>query len=147
MIEEKNPFSLDHQIGFAVYATSHAFTRCYKPLLEEIGLTFPQYLAMLALWEEDGITVKALAERMELESPTVTPIVKRLEKLKLITRRRNPKDERQLILELTPRGHAMRIKSAHIPAEVNGQLHISQEAVNTLISLLSKLKVTLQTQH
>lgn len=95
---------LDSQLCFSLYATSLAVTRTYKPLLDRLGITYPQYLVLLALWEGGGRTVGAIAARLGLESSTLTPLVKRLEAAGLVTRTRNPDDERQVQVCLTERG-------------------------------------------
>ena len=99
---------LDSQLCFSLYATSMAVNRTYKPLLDQIGITYPQYLVLLALWEGDGRTVGAIAARLGLEPSTVTPLMKRLETAELVTRTRNPDDERQVQVRLTARGAALR---------------------------------------
>lgn len=99
---------LDDQLCFSLYATSMAITRAYKPMLDRLGITYPQYLVLHALWEEDGRTVGAIAERLALESSTITPLVKRLEAAGFLTRQRNPEDERQVQVRLTDRGRQMR---------------------------------------
>jgi len=99
---------LDDQLCFSLYATSMAITRAYKPMLDRLGITYPQYLVLHALWEQDGRTVGAIAERLALESSTVTPLVKRLEAAGFVTRQRNPTDERQVQVRLTPHGAQMR---------------------------------------
>ncbi len=99
---------LDDQLCFSLYATSMAITRAYKPMLDQLGITYPQYLVLHALWEQDGRTVGAIAERLALESSTITPLVKRLEAAGFVTRERNPQDERQVQVRLTPRGTGMR---------------------------------------
>ena len=99
--------TLDSQLCFSLYAASLAVNRTYKPLLDRLGITYPQYLVLLALWEEDGRTVGAIAARLGLESSTVTPLVKRLEAAGLVTRTRNPEDERQVQVRLTKRGAAL----------------------------------------
>lgn len=98
---------LDSQLCFSLYATSMAVNRTYKPLLDRLGITYPQYLVLLALWQEDGRTVGAIAARLGLESSTVTPLVKRLEVARLVTRTRDPEDERQVRVRLTKRGAAL----------------------------------------
>ena len=95
---------LDSQLCFSLYATSMAVSRIYKPLLDRLGITYPQYLVLLALWEGDGRAINSIAARLGLESSTVTPLVKRLESAGLVTRARNPEDERQLQVRLTERG-------------------------------------------
>ena len=99
---------LDDQLCFSLYATSMAVSRTYKPLLDRLGITYPQYLVMLALWEVDGRLIGAVAARLGLESSTITPLVKRLEAAGFVTRTRNPKDERQVHVRLTARGAALR---------------------------------------
>lgn len=99
---------LDHQLCFALYGASMAITRTYKPMLDELGITYPQYLVLHTLWETDERSVGAIAERLDLESSTVTPLVKRLEASGYATRRRNPADERQVVVGLTEAGRAMR---------------------------------------
>lgn len=99
---------LDEQLCFTLYAASMAVGRAYKPMLDALGITYPQYLVLHALWEEDRRTVGAIAERLALESSTVTPLVKRLEASGLVTRQRDPRDERQVRVALTDAGQAMR---------------------------------------
>lgn len=99
---------LPEQLCFSLYAASMAVTRAYKPMLDQLGITYTQYLVLHALWESDGRTVGAIAERLALESSTVTPLVKRLEAAGFVTRTRNPQDERQVQVRLTERGRSMR---------------------------------------
>ena len=99
---------LDDQLCFALYTASMAINRTYKPLLDKLGITYPQYLVLHTLWEEDGRTVGAIADRLDLESSTVTPLVKRLEAAGFVARERNTQDERRVHVKLTPRGLAMR---------------------------------------
>jgi DNA-binding MarR family transcriptional regulator len=107
---------LEDFLCFALYSASHAFHRVYKPLLERVGLTYPQYLAMAALWAEDDRTVGQLGQQLLLESSTLTPLLKRLETLGHLTRTRDPRDERQVRLRLTPRGRALQAAASGIPA-------------------------------
>ncbi|MGY4574781.1 DNA-binding MarR family transcriptional regulator [Bradyrhizobium sp. USDA 3256] len=109
---------LDNQICFAVYSTAHAFNRVYKPLLDRLGLTYPQYLVMLALWERDDVAVKDLGERLFLDSGTLTPLLKRLEAAELIRRTRSTADERVVLIALTPQGHALREKAKAVPQSI-----------------------------
>ena len=102
------PLPLDNQLCFSLYSASMAVSRTYKPLLDALGITYPQYLVLHVLWESDGRTVGAIADRLALESSTVTPLVKRLEAAGLVARARNPADERQVQVRLTERGHAIR---------------------------------------
>jgi DNA-binding MarR family transcriptional regulator len=101
------PPKLDQLLCFSLYGASMAVSRAYKPLLDGLGITYPQYLVLNALWEEDGQTIGAIAERLALESSTITPLVKRLEAAGLLSRERNPLDERQVLVRLTDQGHAL----------------------------------------
>ncbi|GAB4064963.1 MarR family transcriptional regulator [Ancylobacter sonchi] len=117
-MDEDDRLRLDSQFCFAVYSAAHAVMRAYRPLLEPLGLTYPQYLVMLVLWEKDGQTVGGLAERLRLESSTLTPLLKRLEAMGLAERRRNPDDERQLLVSLTPAGRELKARAAAIPPQI-----------------------------
>jgi len=103
-----DPLALDAQLCFAVYAAAHAFTAAYKPVLEPLGLTYPQYLVLIVLWGGDGLSVREIGEKLHLDSGTLTPILKRLERGGLIRRPRDPDNERRLKVELTPEGRALR---------------------------------------
>src|ERR1700712_1161097 len=105
------PLQLDNQICFAVYSTAHAFNRVYKPLLDRLGLTYPQYLVMLVLWERDDLSVKEIGERLFLDSGTLTPLLKRLEAAHLVKRTRSVADERQVLVALTAQGAGLREKA------------------------------------
>jgi len=109
---------LDNQLCFALHSASHAFARAYKPRLEKLGLTYPQYLVMLVLWEGDGLTVNRIGERLFLESSTLTPLLKRLEAAGHVSRRRGVEDERQVLIHLTDRGRALKAAAAAIPAQM-----------------------------
>ena len=107
---------LDNQLCFALYSTSLAMTKIYKPLLAPLGLTYPQYLAMLVLWEQDGVMVSELGERLYLDSGTLTPLLKRLEATGLIARLRDVADERRVRVTLTSAGRKLKARAAAIPA-------------------------------
>src|SRR4030088_467165 len=100
------PLLLGNQLCFAIYSTAHAFNRVYKPLLDRLGLTYPQYLVMLVLWERDGLSVKDIGERLFLDSGTLTPLLKRLEAAELVKRTRSTEDERQVLIAPTPQSQA-----------------------------------------
>lgn len=104
--------TLDDQLCFSLYGASMAINRAYKPLLDELEITYPQYLVLSALWEVDGQTIGAIAERLDLDSSNVTPLVKRMESTGLVTRLRNPDDERQVLVHLTDLGREMQARSA-----------------------------------
>jgi DNA-binding MarR family transcriptional regulator len=113
-----NPLLLEQQLCFALYHASRAFTRAYAPLLEPLGLTYPQYLVMLVLWETHVATVKQLGERLALDSGTLTPLLKRLEQRGLLTRQRDTADERVVRIALSPAGEALQAQAEHIPMEL-----------------------------
>jgi DNA-binding MarR family transcriptional regulator len=113
-----NWLALDHQLCFAIYSASLAMTKFYKPVLDPLGLTYPQYLVMLVLWEGDGITVSQLGDRLGLDSGTLTPLLKRLQAGGLLTRLRDAADERRVLLQLTADGRALRQRATAVPPQV-----------------------------
>ncbi len=127
---------LDNQVCFALYSASLAMTKLYKPLLDGIGLTYPQYVVMLALWERDGATVSELGDRLFLDSGTLTPLLKRLESAGLLARLRDAEDERRVRITLTTAGRALRSQAEAIPACV---LESSQCSVPQLQALTREL--------
>lgn len=142
-LKPEDPLGLDNQLCFVLYSSSLLMTKLYKPLLDEIGLTYPQYLAMLALWEEDGITVSRLGERLYLDSGTLTPLLKRLEKAGLVKRERNEKDERQVLVRVTPEGKALKRQAAGIPRKVAIASGLSLDEILNLRKRLKKLRGSL----
>jgi MarR family transcriptional regulator, organic hydroperoxide resistance regulator len=113
-----NLLALENQFCFALYSASHAMTKAYKPLLDRLGLTYPQYLVMLVLWEQDGILVKDIGARLFLDSGTLTPLLKRLEANRLLDRNRDPQDERQVRISLSAEGRALRAEATAIPSQL-----------------------------
>lgn len=113
-----DPLRLDQQLCFALYAASRAVQRAYGPLLEPLGVTYPQYLVLLVLWEQDDVPVKFLGERLALDSATLTPLLKRLEQQGIVVRRRDSEDERVVRIRLTEHGRALRAKARKIPAAI-----------------------------
>jgi MarR family transcriptional regulator, organic hydroperoxide resistance regulator len=111
MTPEGETTSLRQQLCFSMYSTSIAINRLYKPLLDRLGLTYPQYLVLGALWEEDGRSIGAIAEHLALEPSTITPLVKRLEQAGFVSRHRNSLDERQVHVRLTTQGHDVRLQT------------------------------------
>lgn len=109
---------LEQQLCFALYHASRAMIRAYGPLLEPLGLTYPQYLVMLVLWQEKTLSVKELGQRLALDSGTLTPLLKRLEQAGLVSRRRDSEDERVVRIELTPEGQKLRSKARNVPTEL-----------------------------
>ncbi|WP_411880477.1 MarR family winged helix-turn-helix transcriptional regulator [Polaromonas sp. YR568] len=128
---------LDNQLCFALYSTSLAMTKLYKPMLEELGLTYPQYLAMLVLWEQDGLTVSELGERLYLDSGTLTPLLKRMETAGLVSRLRAVQDERRVHITLTAAGRKLKAKAAKIPGCI---LSATQCSIPELVSLTQQVQ-------
>jgi len=131
-----DPQRLDNQICFAVYSAAHAFNRVYKPLLDRLGLTYPQYLVMLVLWERDDVPVKDIGEKLFLDSGTLTPLLKRLEAAHLVKRTRSREDERQVLIALTPQGHALKDKARAVPQSI---LAASDCSVSELVAMKDEI--------
>ncbi|MGF1628844.1 MAG: MarR family winged helix-turn-helix transcriptional regulator [Kiloniellaceae bacterium] len=130
--KKSDPLDLDAQFCFAIYSAGHALNRAYKPLLAALGVTYPQYLVLLTLWAEDGQSVGGIGERLMLESSTLTPLLKRLETAGLIRRERNPEDERQVRVRLTPRGRRLRDKAQAVPRSILQATQCDAEALGRL---------------
>jgi DNA-binding MarR family transcriptional regulator len=131
---------LDHQLCFALYAASLAMTKLYKPLLEPLGLTYPQYLVLLVLWEGDGITVSQLGERLSLDSGTLTPLLKRLEASGLLQRLRDSADERRVLLQLTHAGRALKQQALAVPQAVACASGCALDELQSLTTRLQALR-------
>lgn len=131
---------LENLLCFTVYSTAHAFNRVYKPLLDALGLTYPQYLVMLTLWQQDDQTVGAIGEKLMLESSTLTPLLKRLEAAGLIARRRDAADERQVRISLTPEGRGLRQKALAVPRQVGAATGCTLAEMQQLQSRLNALR-------
>lgn len=137
------PLKLDDFLCFAVYSAGHAFNRLYRPLLERLGLTYPQYLAMVALWEADDRTVGELGERLGLESNTLTPLLKRLQAMGLVDRTRDGRDERVVRLRLTDKGRALEGPACAVPAELLAASGLDLDAVTRIRGELAALNAAL----
>jgi DNA-binding MarR family transcriptional regulator len=114
----KPPLLLDQQLCFALYSASLAMNKVYRTLLSTLGLTYPQYLVMLVLWERDGLTVTEIGDRLYLDSATLTPLLKRLEVAGMLSRVRSTEDERQVIISLTTHGRSLKKQAGIVPGEV-----------------------------
>ena len=134
---------LDQQLCFALYSTSLAMTKIYKPILGELGLTYPQYLVMLVLWETDKLTVSALGERLTLDSGTLTPRLKRLEVAGFVARARDDEDERRVLVSLTDAGRRLRASAEGIPEKMLCATQCSIEEIQTLTARLHEMRTTL----
>ena len=140
MLEEKYEcLKLSHQLCFPLYACSREMIKLYKPWLDELGLTYTQYITMMVLWEHKAMTVKALGQELYLDSGTLTPLLKKLEEKGLVTRRRSDLDERNLIVTITEKGEAMRDQALHIPAEMTKCINLPKEDIRDLYRMLHQL--------
>jgi DNA-binding MarR family transcriptional regulator len=139
---------LDNQVCFAIYSTAHAFNRVYKPLLDRLGLTYPQYLVMLVLWERDDVAVKEIGERLYLDSGTLTPLLKRLEAADLIKRTRSTEDERRVLIALTAKGRALQERARTVPQSILAASACSVSELsalkNDLVALRDQLNAALR---
>jgi len=126
------PLSLDEQLCFSIYSAGIAINRAYKPMLDALGITYPQYLVLHALWEQDGRTVGAIAQRLALESSTVTPLVKRLEQAGLVGRERDPADERQVRVRLSRKGRTLREKCGCLGEELSSRSGMNASSLAAL---------------
>ena len=136
-LDPNQALRLDNQLCFALYSASLAMTKLYKPLLEELGLTYPQYLVMLVLWEGDGLMVSELGQRLSLDSGTLTPLLKRLETAGLISRLRDVEDERRVHVHLTAAGRRLKARAAKVPACL---LEASQCSIPELVQLTRQVR-------
>ncbi len=130
---------LENQLCFAVHSAAHGFAQAYKPLLEPIGLTYPQFLVLLCLWEKGNQSVSELGARLYLDSGTLTPMLKRMEKADLVTRRRDLVDERLVRIALTVKGEALREKAADIPIAMGCITGLGQEVADQLRTAMKAL--------
>lgn len=135
----EDPLRLDRQVCFALAVANRSVLTVYRPLLEPLGLTHPQYLVMLALWGEAPMSVKAIAEAIQLDSATLSPLLKRLEAAGLITRHRDPRDERTLLIDLTEAGWALRRRAEQIPPAVVRRLGVSLADLEELREVLTRV--------
>ncbi|WP_246318741.1 MarR family winged helix-turn-helix transcriptional regulator [Peteryoungia desertarenae] len=130
---------LDKQLCFALYSASHAFNRAYKPLLAPLGLTYPQYVVMMALWEEDDVQVKALGTRVGLDSGTLSPLLKRLEQMHYVSRRRDAADERQVFITLTADGQALKDRAREVFSQIGNRTGCDLAEIEALRESLKRL--------
>ena len=134
-----DPLALERQVCFALSIAARSVLSIYRPILEPMGLTHPQYLVMLALWGESPLAVKELIDMLQLDGPTLSPMLKRLEAAGLVTRSRDPNDERQLRVGLTEKGHALRQQALNVPPTVMAKLGMSLGELEELHGALTAL--------
>lgn len=130
---------LDKQLCFSVYVLHREIMQCYRPILKNIGLTYPQYIAMMALWEKDDLTVNQVGELLQLDNGTLTPLLKRLESKNLLTRKRSKEDERVVKIHLTENGKKLKEKATRIPIELAKAMNLSLEEMTQLKALSDKV--------
>ena len=130
---------LEKQLCFPVYAVSRLLTKAYQPLLQALDLTYPQYLVFLLLWEHGQLTVKELGEKLLLDSGTLTPLLKRMEQKQWLSRRRDPRDERSVIIALLPAGRALEDQAGHIPTQMLDKMQMSEAEITALRAHLTHL--------
>lgn len=138
---------IDQQVCFALYAASRATTAAYRHELEAVGLTYPQYLVMLALWEADGLTVGELGRRLQLDSGTLSPLLRRLDSNGLVTRSRPDRDARRVVVRLTDHGRAMRAEAERIQCSLLDRLDLPVEDLALLRDLAHRLVASLNAPH
>jgi DNA-binding MarR family transcriptional regulator len=141
---------LSNQICFPVYSVSRLITKAYKPYLEEIGLTYPQYLVLMVLWENDGLSVNQITEKLLLNTNTLSPLLKRMEKMELLKRNRSSKDERSVIVQLTENGKQLKNKALPIPMKLFMEIisdNIQMDDIMKLKEILNELMVVLTNKN
>ena len=134
-----DPLLLDNQLCYALYAAAHRMTKSYRPMLERMGLTYPQYLVLLVLWETDGVTVSEIGRRLRLDSGTLTPVLKRLENAGFLVRNRRRSDEREVEIALTVKGRGLRAEATAVRESVMCQLNMSEPEVQAMRADLNAL--------
>lgn len=130
---------LDKQLCFSVYVLHREIMQAYRPILNDIGLTYPQYITMMSLWEKDNVTVNQLGETLQLDSGTLTPLLKRLESKSYLTRTRSKEDERVVKIELTEKGHQLKEKASCVPVQILESLQLSLDDMKQLKTLSDKV--------
>lgn len=130
---------LDKQLCFPLYCLSKEITNRYRPYLERLDLTYPQYLVMMVLWEEDGLSVGDIGKRLHLDSGTLTPLLKRLEQKGIVTRTRSDTDERRVVVTLSDAGKALQEQAKHIPVHMLQEMNLDPEDIAALRRILQKL--------
>lgn len=136
---------IDHQLCFALYSTSRAITKQYTLLLDGLGVTYPQYLVLLILWENNGLSIQQIAKALELESATTTPLIQRMEKLELLVRERSEEDERRVKVSLTTKAKRLKKKALDIPHQLGCALGLDQPSAEGLLEEMQAIKHYIKT--
>ncbi|WP_137223079.1 MarR family winged helix-turn-helix transcriptional regulator [Shewanella sp. MEBiC00475] len=143
LLAAQNPLALENQVCFSLYSAANAMIRAYRPLLDELSLTYPQYLVMMVLWKEPGISVKTLGDKLHLDSGTLTPLLKRLENKALVTRGRSELDERVRVLHVTVQGQQLYQQALTIPEQMRCKVGGSIEDLQQLKQLCDQAFIAL----
>lgn len=138
-ITNYDPIKLENQLCFPLYACSKEIVRLYKPFLDELDLTYTQYITMMLLWDKKKLNVKSIGERLYLDSGTLTPVLKKLEQKGYLSRSRNKEDERNLVVTVTEEGLKLREKAVSIPGHISSCISVNQEEAGLLYELLYKI--------
>ena len=141
-MERPFPLPLDRQLGYSLYSAFMAVSRTYKPWLDKLGLTYPQYLVLSVLWEADDQTITGIASRLDLDPSTITPLVKRLEQAGHVVRQRNPADERQVRVQLTDQGRAVRAETKTLADALYGKTAMTVDELYELNERIKALRDT-----
>lgn len=143
-VNDQTLSDVSEMLCFSVYSAEHAFTQLYRPLLDKLKLTYPQYLVMVTLWRRDGRTVKELGKTLFLDSSTLTPLLKRLEAAGLVSRTRNPKDEREVLLHLTQDGRALKGHAAEVTRCIQDAVGLNAETIGAIRASIDDIRDRLQ---
>jgi len=143
-MESEQFLKLDNQLCFAIYACSREITRLYRPFLDELGITYPQFLTLTVLWEHKRLTVKAIGERLFLDSGTLTPMLKRMEALELVKRVRGTEDERKVYIALTERGEQLREEALNLPEQCIPHFGLTKDDYLGLLKQMNQMIESLQ---
>ncbi|WP_431292449.1 MarR family winged helix-turn-helix transcriptional regulator [Pedobacter sp. P26] len=139
VMEIDESLKLENQLCFPLYAASRLVTKCYQPVLDTLGITYPQYLVLMVLWENDSVSLSLLSQKLMLQSNTLTPLLKRMQETGLVERVRSLKDERSIVISLTEKGLALKEKAPALRAQLGDHLGINLEEIIQLKALLDKL--------
>ena len=139
MSEKYEALKLDHQLCFPLYTASRLVIQRYQPMLKELDITYPQYLVLMVLWERDEVNLSTIAEKLQLQSNTLTPLLKRLQQRELLERKRSETDERNIVITLTEKGKALKDQACYLPEMLAEQLPLEEEEAKELYRLLYKM--------
>ena len=146
-MEANETFKIDHQLCFSLYAASRLVTKCYQPVLDQLGITYPQYLVLMVLWENDEVSLSWISEKLKLQSNTLTPLLKRMEEMGLLSRVRSQTDERSIIVSLTKKGKDLKLEAPLLQNQLVNHIGITADEAKEMHTLLNKLIVNIAKQE